>query len=278
MTDLTCRFLVWGSASVPRTTPPAMTWGLLSPLPSVPIIPPIVLPVFPPVSVIPAPRRLRLLPPGLPSFFSLLHFLKCNVAKRHLHLQSLNLPGRFGEPDEEILEGFLLPLHHILQAVGGPLNRPTGGEVGENQSCASPSRVDGKALHITSSGAPAYSIAALKEFTWATGSEVPSYRRTVRKNLIPPIWILTNSHSTPRASRAACCSFENQICGSPASLSCPLLLPCLPSSYASPGFPPEVTSAAQAGLSSRPLRAVSASSKAVVRSCEGPPAAPPSIL
>ncbi|KAF7842367.1 uncharacterized protein G2W53_004665 [Senna tora] len=53
--------------------------GLLSPLPSVPIIPPIVLPVSPPVSVVSAPGRLRLLPPGLPSFFSLLHFLKCNV-------------------------------------------------------------------------------------------------------------------------------------------------------------------------------------------------------
>ncbi|KAF7842501.1 uncharacterized protein G2W53_004799 [Senna tora] len=115
--------------------------GLLSALPSAPIIPPVVLPIFPPVPVASAPRRLRLLLPGLPSFFSLLHFLKCN---------EVNLLDNCLK--EEML--------------------PDGKS--ENQSCASPSRVDGKALHITSSGAPAYSIAALKEFTCATGSEVPS--------------------------------------------------------------------------------------------------------
>ncbi|KAF7842323.1 uncharacterized protein G2W53_004621 [Senna tora] len=195
--------------------------GLLSPLPSVSIFSP----VFPPIAFASTPGRLGFLLLGLPPS------LACCTSSNAMYMVDL------ASSSAMVFGGFL-----VMELQNNLLRRLSVRE--PELRVPIQSRWKGSAHNLA--GRPCVQHHCFK------GIHVRN-RWTAKKSWIPLIWIPTNSYPISHPFYAAywTCSSESRICVNPASSSCPPVLPCLPSSYASPGFPPELAFAAQAGLSSR---------------------------
>ncbi|KAF7838817.1 uncharacterized protein G2W53_007299 [Senna tora] len=163
---------------------------------------------------------------------------------------SLDLSGCFGEPDEEILEGLLSPLHHILQAMGGAFNRPTSGKVGG--IATSIMRSTNGYLLFFFGGVKSVDCEEELDSPDLDSDELLSDSSFLSRRLLdllfrePDLAIITSSLGSGGRFTEPCSG-----------------VPPVPASHA---------------FSCAALRAVNASSRAVVRSPEGPPAAPPSVL